>query len=281
MYRTVVPLFNRSVTPKTRDTYLKQFLDAGIKEILLAIFGYPDDPKDDCLAVDAARENVAFFREHGIEAGVWLGYTVGHGVPLSVGGDFEPDASKYTPMVDLLGNTRELAFCPLDENFRKRISSHIASIATTGTRMVLLDDDFRMSQHGPEFCCTCERHMARMRALCGEDVRREDLKHLVFEQKANRYRNAWLTAQRESLELLASDIRSAVDRVAPDVRVGLCTAHALYGVDGTDPVRLARILAGGTKPFLRLHGAPYWSRQAHRPMPTVLEMARCYHNRKG
>ena len=102
--------------------------------------------------------------------------------------------------------------------------------------------------------------MARIRELCGEDVKREDLKQLVFGQKANRYRHAWLTAQRESLELLAADIRRAVDRVAPTVRVGLCTAHALYGVDGTDPVVLAKLLAGNTKPFLRLHGAPYWSR---------------------
>ena len=276
MYRTIVPLFNRSVTPKTRDVYLKQFQAAGIKEILLALFGYPDDPADDHLVVEALRENIAFFQKHGIEAGVWIGSTIGHGVPLSVGCDFESDASKYTPMVDLAGNTRELAFCPLDEHFRQRIASHIASIATSGARMILLDDDFRMSQHGPEFCCTCERHMDRIRTLCGEDVRREDLKHLVFGQKANRYRHAWLTAQGESLELFASDIRKAVDRVNPDVRVGLCTAHALYGVDGTDPVRLARLLAGNTKPFLRLHGAPYWSRQAHRPMPTVLEMARAF-----
>lgn len=276
MYRTVVPLFNRSVTPTTRDVYLKQFAEAGIKEILLAIFGYPDDPADDRLAVEAVRENIAFFREHGIEANVWLGYTIGHGVPLSFGGDFEPDASKYTPMVDLMGHRRELAFCPLDEHFRKRVSTHIANVATSGAGMVLLDDDFRMSQHGPEFCCTCERHMARIRELCGEDVKREDLKQLVFGQKANRYRHAWLTAQRESLELLAADIRRAVDQVAPTVRVGLCTAHALYGVDGTDPVVLAKLLAGNTKPFLRLHGAPYWSRQAHRPMPTVLEMARAF-----
>ncbi len=276
MYSTVVPLFNQSVTEKTRDIYLKQFKDAGIREILLAIFGYPDDPADDRLAVDAVRKNIEFFRENGIEANVWLGYTIGHGVPLSFGGDFEPDPSRYTPMVDLAGNTRNLAFCPLDEVFRKRISTHIAAVATSGAKMVLLDDDFRMSQHGPEFCCTCDRHMKRMRELCGEDIAREDLKRLVFGQKANRYRHAWLTAQRESLELLADDIRREVDKLTPAVRVGLCTAHSLYGVDGTDPVDLARRLAGNTKPFLRLHGAPYWSRQAHRPMPTVLEMARMF-----
>ena len=275
MYNVIVPLFNRSVTADTRDVYLKQFKDARISRILLAIFGYGTDPESDLVTANSLRENIEFFRKEGIEAGVWIGYTIGHGCDLVVGADNVPDISEYTKMVDLAGQERPFVCCPSDEKFRRRIAQYISTIATSGTKLVLLDDDFRMSQHGPEFCCACERHMARISELCGEKISREALKKRVFAEKANKYRRAWLTAQSETLERLASDIREAVDRVAPTLRVGFCNSHAVWGVDGTDPIRLAEILAGeNTKPFMRTQGAPYWHVTRKGPIQSVIEQAR-------
>ena len=278
MYSVTVPLFNHSVTDSTRNTYLKQFKEAKIDRILLCVFGYGTDPETDEITALSIKKNIDFFRNEGIEAGVWIGYTIGHGSNLAVNADFVPDLSGFAKIVDLSGQEQENVCCPLDENFRKRISKYVSTIAAmSGTSLVLLDDDYRMSQHGREFCCACDAHMGRIHQLCGEEISREELRELVFAKKANQYRDAWLTAQREGLELLAADIRAAVDERVPNVRVGICTAHALYGVDGTDPVRIARILAGGnTMPFIRTHGAPYWTRSGKRHLLSVFELARAF-----
>ena len=277
MYNVIVPLFNRSVTDRTRDIYLKQFKEAKIDQIFLCTFGYGTEPESDIVTANALRENIEFFKNEGIEAGVWIGYTIGHGGGLAFGADNVPDKSEYTKMVNLVGQERGNVCCPFDKKYRKRMGQYVSTIAASGTKLVLLDDDYRMSQHGHEFCCACDLHMARIRELCGEDISREELKELAFTKKSNKYRRAWLTAQKESLNLLASDIREAVDEVAPDVRVGFCTAHAVFGVDGTDPVELARLMAGNnTVPFIRLHAAPYWAQRSKRPMPTVIETARSF-----
>ena len=276
MYQTYVPLMNYSVTQATRATYLKQLQEAQVDKIFLAIFGYGDDPKTDYQTADALRENIAFFRENGIEAGVWIGCTIGHGGELAFGADHVPDLSGYTKMMSLEGKEKTAVCCPFDVEFRKRVAAYVGAIATSGAQIVLLDDDFRIS-HGSGYCCACDLHMKRIHELCGEQISREALREQVFTGKANKYRDAFLQAQGEALSLLAADIRAAVNKTAPTVRVGLCASPWLFGVDASDPVALARLLAGEqTKPFLRICAAPYWSVIGKDPMPCVLEMARLH-----
>lgn len=276
MYNTYVPLFNKSVTPDTRDTYLNQFKEAKIDKIFLVISGYGDDPETDKETAEKLKENIEFFKSNQIKAGVWIGTTIGHGVVLASGNDHVFDLSKYTNMVNLAGQVQHGVCCPLDKNFRERISQYVANISTCGAELILLDDDFRINIHGSELCCACDLHMARFNELCGENIKREDVKRLVFEQKSNKYRKAWLKAQGESLELLASDIRTAVDKISPKTRVGVCVSAATFGVDGTDPVKLAKLLAGKTEPFLRLCGAPYHSILGDKAMPALMEIARMF-----
>ena len=83
-------------------------------------------------------------------------------------------------------------------------------------------------------------------------------------------------AQGESLELLAKEIRQAVDKVAPDCPVATCSAYSSWDLDGTDPLKLTEILAGKNKKYLRLHGAPYWTPMTNRPLEGVCEIARMF-----
>ena len=275
MYKIIVPLMNRSVTKETRDTYLRQFKKAKADRIFLALAGYSNDSETDMVMARQLKENVDFFRKEGIEAGVWID-TIGHGADLSFDSDFTPSFSKFTKMKSLSGTVREFVFCPLDKNFRERIATYAANLATSGTKSILLDDDFRIS-HGVGYYCACDLHMARIRELCGEDISREDLEKAVFHSKTNKYRDAWLTAQKESLEIMAQDIRDAVDKVDPDVRVSFCTVITHFGIDGSDPIKLTNILTGkSAKPLIRLSGAPYWSvfGDAPTPMISVIETAR-------
>lgn len=274
MYHVTVPIMNSSVTKDTREIYLKQFRDAQIDRILLSTFGYGTDPATDQITAEALRENIQYFRSKGIETGVWIGYTIGHGSDLAVGADYVPDRSKFTKMMSLSGQVKEFVCCPLDITFRERMAKYVSAIAASGTKTVLLDDDFRM-WHGEGFHCGCDLHMKRIRELCGEDISREELEELAFTGKPNRYREAWFTAQREGLELLAADIRKAVDAVAPNVRVGYCTVRDHFGIDGIDPLKLAKILAGeNTEPLIRLSGAPYWARKGKMPLHGTIETAR-------
>ena len=276
MYTVSVPIMNYSVTEETADTYIRLLKQAKAERVFLVVFGYGADSEADKKTADSLKINIARFRKAGIKADVWVGQTLGHGSALALSADFESDLSRYTTMVDLAGRHYPSVCCPMDEAFRKRMGEYISAIATSGAELILLDDDFRMA-HSGEPCCACALHMAHIEKTCGEKIERETLKKRAFSGKSNAYREAWLSAQKEGLTLLAADIRRAVDLVAPSVRVGLCAAHSLWGADGTDAVSLARVLAGkDTKPFLRLHGAPYWSIVAQRPMPTVIEMARMY-----
>lgn len=59
--------------------------------------------------------------------------------------------------------------------------------------------------------------------------------------------------------LFAKEMREYVDKVNPNTRLGLCACMSTWDNDGVDAATLSRILAGKTKPFLRLIGAPYWA----------------------
>ena len=52
-------------------------------------------------------------------------------------------------------------------------------------------------------------------------------------------------------------LREAVDEVDPKIRMGACSVRESVDYDFSGADRIAKILAGGTKPFLRTSGAPY------------------------
>ena len=58
---------------------------------------------------------------------------------------------------------------------------------------------------------------------------------------------------------MATDIRAAVDKVNPNVRLTICSAPTLWEIEGTSAQELAKILAGKNQPEARLIGAPYWT----------------------
>ena len=54
-------------------------------------------------------------------------------------------------------------------------------------------------------------------------------------------------------------MRESVDSVNTEIRLGTCTCMSSWDIDGISAKDTAYILAGNTKPFLRLIGAPYWA----------------------
>ena len=267
MYKISIPIISRTTDDTNRSIYIDQCKRAAADRIFLCA-RLTDD-------LEHIKKNIRAFKDNGFEVVIWTHGTVGHGGTVAGAVDSGKKA-EYQRLVDLDGNDYFETFCPLDEAHRAFVASSVAKFAALGVDLLMLDDDFRISQHGAAPCCLCEMHMEKIREYCGEDISREDLKSLAFTGKPNKYRDAYLRAQGESLELLAKEIRKEVDKVAPDCPVAVCSAYSSWDLDGTDPLRLTDILAGKNKKYLRLHGAPYWSSVNGRPIEGVCEIARMF-----
>ena len=269
MYQTWIPIHGRTLSYENRATYLKQLRAAECTHIVIVAFEMERDG-----AYKALADHIAYFKENGVDAGIWIGTTIGHGAILSHELP-STEAPTYERLVNHngipLGGTR----CPLDTRFRKDFSAYVARLAETGAKTILLDDDFRLATRSDgAFYCSCDLHMKEIRKLLGEEISREELRDRVFTGGASKYRDAWIKACGDSLRLLAKEIRDAVD---PSVRIALCSAHSLWNLDGADGLELAGILAGDQPPLLRLHGAPYWAVvSSEKDLHAVFEIARMF-----
>lgn len=264
MYKISVPIMATTITKENRQKYISFCKEADASRVFLALA--------DNTIPDNLKENISFFKKNGFEVGVWIS-TIGHGFVLSHAEDAEE--CKFNPIIDIEGTERPHTNCPFDEKFRTFTSKFVAELAKLGPDIVMLDDDLRLSQHGPALCCACENHLKRISSILGGCITREFIKPYVISGKANKYRDAWLQAQNESLIEFAKCIRAEVDRQTPDVTVCNCIAYAPWDVDGIDVAGITRILAGKNKPLLRLTGAPYWATKKFKyPLSATFDIAR-------
>ena len=251
MYDISVPVM---VTAPTfnREAVLKDLKLVGAKRVLLAIPFLNHDASVMESYYDALRSAISFFRENGVETGVWF-WTF----------RFETQEAHYTVMVNSQGekcHTSTAKYCPLDEGYLTYMENHVKRLAELHPDLILFDDDFAFgftSMHAP--ACYCDLHRAKMAEILGEEVPPADqLYKLMYSGKKNPLRSAFLKACGDSLVNLSKRMRAAVDTVDPTVRMGQCGCITTFDADGVDSFTISKILAGNTKPYLRLIGAPYW-----------------------
>ena len=207
---------------------------------------------------DKVKKLFEYFQSNGLEVGVWIdGF--GHGGTLLH--DKPQDISKYTPIEGVDGRVAEHALCPEDENFASEFAEGVAKIAKLSPDLIMLDDDFRFNVRAGfyDMGCFCKYHYKRYCELVGEEVPRDQIKKLVFTGEKNKYRDAYYDMISESLVKFAKRLRKSVDEVNPSVRLGACYTLETFDTNGADLKELSYALAGNTKPFARLPGAPYWN----------------------
>lgn len=192
------------------------------------------------------------FEDAGFEVAAWLGGTLGRG-----GDVVDRFDSEYTHAENLDGKVSNGAFCPLDEKFTAAFCDFVQELVKNGAKMIMLDDDYRMELKAGEPFCFCEHHRVLMEQYLGRPFDREEFRG-IFTGGPCAARDAFIYAQGEGLRRLARALRAAVDELDPTVRMGHCAVLTTWDVEGVDSIALTRILAGGTKPFLRLIGAAYW-----------------------
>ncbi len=229
------------------DETLSLVKNAGASRIFLALPPLKKEAlSDDALWEKLARA-VSFFRNEGVEVGVWYW-------ALKVVGK-----NDFTPLRGFLGKESAVEKCPLDPNFLDFAESVARKVASLHPDILLYDDDLRFGTHDSGEGCLCRYHRAAIEKRLGKTLPDKNLFETMFAGKPNEYRSAYLYAAGESLKNFCKKMRAAVDSVDPTVRIGICSCISVWDNDGVDSYTLAKLLAGGTKPLVRLIGAPYWA----------------------
>lgn len=248
MYGISVPVTTENVVRYGKEKTLRELKRFDAKRVFLAVGSYAADKEKRAEDMKNLHDLSAYFRENGLETAAWIWA-------------FTCDCRKmsFTPMRGIDGSNIEGFACPKDPSFLDFAAGYMADIAKTGVDMILFDDDLRYGFLGSAPACLCDRHLARVNEIAGTGLSREEVQKMIVSGGPNPVRDAYLRANGEALAEFAGRMRAAVDTVDPEIRFGFCSCLTSWDIDGIDPASLTRILAGKTKPFLRLIGAPYWA----------------------
>ena len=291
-YNLAIPVTVNLLTSETRDEYLNCLRNVGATRLWIHIsrdnlFLNENSPKR-CADLSLLEENLRFFEENGIETGVWFSaFGYGFTTNSSISMQGEKSASSWTRIRsvwdDEIPQAGLDAMCPEDPAFRNAYMSIIRDIAHLRPNLIMIDDDMCLSVR-PGIGCFCERHLDMISDEFGKKVTIDDIRKYAFVGEKNPYRSAWLSAMRKSLSAFCREVRSVVDEEDKSIRLGFCSGYTSWDIEGADAIELTYILAGGTKPFLRLTGAPYWVAEKKHRFPgqtlnEVIEITRAQESR--
>lgn len=247
MYKISVPVQTKTLDEYGRETVLRQLREAGAERVFLCPAGdsrFWDDHEKELVSL---KRNIEFFKNEGFETGVWVWTFMLRKAP------------GYAYMTSPAGAVSDSCVCPTDKGYREKMGKFIETVAAFGIDIFMFDDDYRYGFIDIGFGCCCDNHLKMISEDLGEEVTREILCEKILSGGKNRYRDAFLRANGKALEDFAEDMRRHLDKVDPSVRMGFCSCINSWDIDGTHPDRIAEKLAGDTKPFYRLIGAPYWA----------------------
>ena len=264
MYKISVPVMNSNVKRSGRERLLKELKRLDAKRVFLALDLYETDAAKKEIALRELADNCQFFKEQGFEVGAWI-WTF-----------WIEENPGFRNMRSIKGTEISKFMCPTDENFVAFASDYIKDIAKSGVDIIQFDDDFRYGALGDSAACLCDGHIERIHQITGKESTREELESYITTGGKNPFRDAFLKVNGDSFRHFARKIRKAVDEVNPEIRISLCACMSSWDLDGTDAFELAKILAGNTKPMVRLIGAPYWavSQFNENALQDVLELER-------
>ena len=215
-------------------------------------------------------ERIAEIRGHlsdtDIELGWWLEPTLRQG--REVPGQH---------VVDCEGHVSD-AVCPLDPGFTKRLTNGIAATCRAGRPfIVFFEDDYELAWHRGVNAlggCFCDRHLASFAERFGKRLSAAEIAAAFRKRTAGNepLRRTFAETQKASLVLFARAIRQAIDSVDPAIRTCLCQSYRV-DLDGDTTEAIARALAGGTRPAVRIYGAKYNNENNAVKLPQTLAHA--------
>ena len=259
MKKLYVPIMNGNVTKENREKYFFELERASADHVFIALDRAAFFARGEKRAeyISSLAENISAFESRGFSVGVWI-QAFGFGDILS--GESKNVAEGYTRLRSVTGKEIHDSdmLCPENESFVSDYLAFVGDIVGAGCKMLMLDDDLCLSVR-PGLGCFCEKHIGILEASLGESLSGKELYKLFFTGGKNRYRSAYLSVMGDTHRRFAGQVRDAVDKIDPTVRVGFCAGYTSWDIEGVTASELTKILAGNTKPFLRFTGAPYWA----------------------
>ncbi len=255
MYDFSVPVYLHPQFDRERTLQILQKMGARRVFLALDILSFRKDVRAEQLS--SLSELIPYFKAGGLEVGVWFWTFWRKDLAFAPAGSLKItgfDGSTSDKKGDDLA-----FFCPASASFVEDTCDFLKQVAKLGPDLIQFDDDFRFGNLPTGFGCCCDNHLTDVSRRIGENVDRIGLAEKAFSGGENKYRYALLDSWGESLESFAAALRRAVDMVNPAIRLSPCACLSVWDLDGTDAAKLARILAGNTKPIMRLIGAPYWA----------------------
>ena len=264
MYKLSVPFMLRQIDDYGAEPFIRQLKELSADIVFLALDCYQLDKDAQNRVFASLKENVPLFQKAGFTVGVWV-WTF-----------MLREQNDFTHITFTNGSAARVQICPSDREFCRFAYEYMRNIAQSRPDMIMFDDDFRYGFVEGRLGCVCKNHLAYMEELLGEPVPKDNLAKLLLSGGPNKYRSAYLRANGHYFREFAKQSRAAVDSVDPSIRLGLCSCMTTWDIDGISTDELARILAGNTKPFCRLIGAPYWAtnRNWGNRLQDVIELSR-------
>lgn len=259
-HRQYLPLMSRNCTPDTRPQFLSLLRQAETDTVFLVAEPEPFfRPSLRPAHMKNLCDNVRFFREAGLEVGIWT-----HG--LGYGGTLPPDAdpafSGMTRIRSVCDRELDEAFCPTDPQFLSWYGAWFSALCSCGASLVMVDDDLFQSVR-PGLGCFCKNHRAMLAEKLqlspeAKELSAEALKQSIFTGAPSPERTAYFQVTGDSLRAFCQKLRRIADGIDPALRLGFCAGYTSFDSEGATATELTAILAGENRPFLRLSGAPYW-----------------------
>ena len=271
-YKYTVPVGNCNFKyHMNREKTVEILKKMGVERVMLALPSNSTGVERRASVLENLKDNTEYLHSCGFEVGAWF-WTF-----------YNTLENGFVRMVSPEGKVSKETVCPTDEKYCEEMCGFLKGCAQAGVDIIQFDDDFRYGFLDIGFGCVCENHLNRIREYLGEDASRETVVNGIMNGGKNKYRDAFLDVNGTVFEEFAKKCRESVDSVNPDIRLGFCSCITSWDIDGTTPDRLAKILAGGTKPFYRLIGAPYWASLnawGHSRLSYVIEQERLEASRR-
>ena len=183
----------------------------------------------------------------GINAGVLVQATIGHGYSVGVRPPFQN--------IVAVDGTPSFTICPFDEDFRDYLRDAFAEIAKRNPSSIMVDDDFRLFARS-NHACACPLHLKEISRKFGREISREELESLMNgnSDESKRLVKIYYETNIESLVGCAKAMREGIDSVDPTIPGSFCNC----GDNCEGAAEIAKILAGEGNPVIvRINNGNY------------------------
>ncbi len=150
-----------------------------------------------------------------------------------------PVELKYYPdmprMVGIDGNIINSVACPISEEFLAYMSEKYTLFTEANPDFIWMDDDCRFTHLAGKYPCFCDRCVKGFKN--GKYKTREELVEALNKSENKELRVAWSAYGADRLAKLCYTLRETVDKVNPNIDIGLMTVGATHTTFSGDYIK--------------------------------------------